>query len=178
VQVRALHGFRVVHVFDVKQTEGEELAQFATLSGEPGEKLAKLEAVIKDHEIVVEYADSLCGAIGVAEGGKIQVLAELEPAEKFSVLAHEFGHLLLHHGERRKETTITIRETEAEAVAFVVCQASGLDCSTRSSDYIQLYAGDREVLQESLDHIQRVASSILTELESATADNGQLDKCA
>ena len=33
-------------------------------------------------------------------------------------------------------------ETEAEAVAYVICHASGLHCSTGSSDYIQPYAGD------------------------------------
>jgi len=63
-------------------------------------------------------------------------------------------------------------------VAFVVCQASGLDCSTRSSDYIQLYAGDTEVLQESLDHIQRVASAILSELESVEPADAHVQQCA
>ena len=32
-----------------------------------------------------------------------------------------------------------IRETEAEAVAFVVCSGIGLDTNSASSDYIQLY---------------------------------------
>lgn len=177
-QARSLYGFKVVHIFDVTQTEGKELAEFAAISGEPGEKLGKLETVIREHGIVVEYADALGGALGLSEGGKIQVLEQLDPAEKFSVLAHEFGHELLHRGERRKETTKTVRETEAEAVAFVVCHASGLECSTRSSDYIQLYAGDTEVLQESLDHIQRVASTILSELETAMAEDVHLEKCA
>ena len=167
----AVFGFRVVHVFDVRQTEGRELTQFAAISGEPGDKLGKLEAAIRERGIGVEYADYLHGALGVSEGGRIQVLAELAAAEKFSVLAHEFGHELLHRGERRNETTKTIRETEAEAVAFVVCQACGLDCSTRSSDYIQLYAGDALLLQESLDHVQRVSSTILTAIESVPSCN-------
>ena len=74
---------------------------------------------------------------------------------------------MLHRTERRAQTTKTIRETEAEAVAFVVCRAAGLDTGTRSSDYIGLYSGDQDVLMVSLEHIRKTASMILTELETA-----------
>jgi hypothetical protein len=46
-------------------------------------------------------------------------------------------------------------------VAFVVCHAIGLDVNTASSDYIQLYDGDRNTLMLSLERIQRTASGIL-----------------
>jgi len=164
-QAQSLFGFRVVYVFDVTQTEGKPLAEFAPITGAPGDKLEKLELVIRGHGIELEYVDGLGGALGVSMGKKVNVLDSLSAAEKFSVLAHEFGHELLHQNDRRKETTKTIRETEAEAVAFVVCRASGIECSTRSSDYIQLYCDDKDVLMESLDHIQRAASAILNELE-------------
>jgi hypothetical protein len=49
-------------------------------------------------------------------------------------------------GSPRAETTKTIRETEAEAVAFVVCHAVGLDVTTSHVDYIKLYDGDRNTL--------------------------------
>jgi len=48
-----------------------------------------------------------------------------------------------------------VRETEAEAVAFVVCCAIGLDANTASSDYIQLHSGDKTTLAESLSVIQK-----------------------
>jgi len=68
---------------------------------------------------------------------------------------------MLHRGERRKETSKTIRETEAEAVAFVVCQAIGLDSNNAAADYIQLYDGDKETLAQSFGFIQHTASEIL-----------------
>lgn len=43
---------------------------------------------------------------------------------------------MLHQGERRTLTTKPVRETEAEAVAFVVCQAVGLDNRTSAQDYV------------------------------------------
>ena len=55
----------------------------------------------------------------------------------------------------------SLTETEAEAVAFVVCQGMGLDTNSASSDYIQLYNGDKETLMKSLERIQRTAAEIL-----------------
>jgi len=81
-------------------------------------------------------------------------------AEEYATLAHEAGHSLLHMQERRAETTKRVRETEAEAVAFVVCEAIGLKAQN-SADYIQLYSGDKETLAESLEHVQRASSEIL-----------------
>jgi len=76
---------------------------------------------------------------------------------------------LLHRSDRRKETTRRVRELEAEAVAYVVARAAGLDGLARSSDYIQLYKGDKELLLASLNHIQRVASEIIGALAATPA---------
>lgn len=162
----AVCGFRAVHVFDVSQTEGAELPEFSRIEGDPGDKVQVLEAVVRSHGIELVYEPHLGGADGRSEGGKIVLREGLAPAEHFAVLAHELAHERLHRTERRKETTRKVRELEAEAVAFVVTKAAGLDGISRSADYIQLYAGDKDLLMESLDHIQRVASSIIEELAS------------
>src|SRR5205085_1965338 len=73
----------------------------------------------------------------------------------------ELAHEMLHKAERRTLITKTVKETEAEAVAFVVCSALGLEAGTGSADYIQLYHGDSKLLQESLEVVQRSASQIL-----------------
>lgn len=58
-------------------------------------------------------------------------------------------------------TTATVRETEAEAVAFIVGQAIGLEMGCASSDYIQMYAGNAALLAESLEVVQRASAVIL-----------------
>ena len=58
-------------------------------------------------------------------------------------------------------TTATVRETEAEAVAFIVGQSIGLEMGRASSDYIQMYAGNAALLAESLEVIQRTSAVIL-----------------
>lgn len=79
---------------------------------------------------------------------------------------HETGHAILHLQERRAETTKRVRETEAEPVAFVVCEAISLKAEN-SADYIQLYSGDKETLAESLEHVQRASAEILAKITSA-----------
>jgi len=59
-----------------------------------------------------------------------------------------------------------VRETEAEAVAFVVSHAIGLDTGSAASDYIQLYSGDKDTLIASLEAIRHTAALILEALQS------------
>jgi hypothetical protein len=68
---------------------------------------------------------------------------------------------MMHRDERRKSTSKRCRETEAEAVAFVVCHAIGLETGSASQDYIQIYDGDAKLLTASLEHIQKAANQIL-----------------
>ena len=73
---------------------------------------------------------------------------------------------MLHKAERRTATTKTVRETEAEAIAFVVSQTIGLDAGRASADYIQLYHGNTALLTESLEVIQKTAALILSAIET------------
>ena len=73
---------------------------------------------------------------------------------------------MLHRADDRPASRDT-RELEAEAVAFVVGGAVGLNTSDASRDYIHLYRGDREALAGSLARIQRAASVILTAVSAA-----------
>jgi hypothetical protein len=71
---------------------------------------------------------------------------------------------MMHRDERRSSTSKRSRETEAEAVAFVVCHAIGLETGSASQDYIQLYEGDAKLLADSLAHIQKAATQILNSI--------------
>jgi antirestriction protein ArdC len=158
----ALLGFRAVYVFDVEQTEGAELPALGnTVQGDVADKLEILTAFVQAQDIKLEYSDKIAPAQGMSYGGLIRLLPDMQPAETFSTLIHELAHEMLHKAERRTLITKAVRETEAEAVAFVVCHALGLETGSGSSDYIQLYHGDAKLLQESLEVVQRTAAQIL-----------------
>lgn len=161
-----LVGFRSAYVFDIAQTDGDDLPEFATVKGDPAQHLECLKTLVGSRSITLDYDASIAPAKGVSRGGRITLMPSLPAAEEFSTLVHELAHEKLHRTDRRAETTKTIRETEAEAVAFVVCHAIGLDTNTAAADYIKLYNGDRTTLSASLQFIQSTADEILIALES------------
>ena len=161
-----LIGFRAVYVFDYTQTEGAELPEMEhSINGEVGEHRNRLIAFLDSQNIALEYSEEIAPALGVSYGGRIALLPGQQKAEEFTTLVHELAHELLHKTERRTGTTTTMRETEAEAVAFIVGQAIGLEMGTASSDYIQMYAGNAELLTESLHVIQQTSALILDAIQ-------------
>lgn len=157
--------FRAAYVFDVSQTDGDALPCPAEASGDPRDHTERLKSFIASQAIVLEYSDELGNAEGASSGGRIRIRPELNPAAEFSVLVHELAHELLHWTDQGLIGTCKSRELEAEAVAFIVSSAIGLECSTASSDYIQLYNGTVETLEVSLDSIRKAASEIITALK-------------
>ena len=168
---RVLLGFRNAYVFDISQTNGVDLPEMESVIGDPGENIERLTGFLASKGIAVSYSEKIAPALGMSYGGRIALLPGQSKAETFSTLVHEAGHELLHRSERRTATTKTMRETEAEAVAFVVGKAVGLVNGSASADYIQLYKGNASLLAESLEVIQQTASIILAALEPPVAED-------
>ena len=162
---RTLLGFRNTYVFDISQTYGVDLPELREVSGDPGESIHRLAGFLRAQGIQIDYNPKIAPALGMSYGGRIAILPGQSKAEEFSTLVHEAAHEMLHKAERRAATTKTIRELEAESVAFVVGNAVGLVNDSASADYIQLYQGNASLLAESLEVIQQTASVILSALE-------------
>ena len=169
---RALLGFRNAYVFDISQTNGVDLPEMEQATGDPGESIERLSAFLMAQGIGLVYNEKIAPALGMSYGGRIAILPGQTKAEEFSTLVHETAHELLHKAERRTATTKTVRETEAEAIAFVVGKAVGLVNGSASADYIQLYHGNASLLAESLEVIQQTSSVILAALEPPMQEDG------
>jgi hypothetical protein len=110
----------------------------------------------------LEYGPMPYGIEGMSSKEGIRIGSNMAPAQEFSVIVHEYAHQKLHLcSPEIMCTSKKILETEAEAVAFVVCEAAGLVTNTSSADYIHLYRGDKDTLMASLDRIQQTAAEII-----------------
>jgi hypothetical protein len=166
-----LVGFRSAWVWDISSTEGRELPELSSqVIGDVGAYRERLMNFVTDQGITLEFKDSIAPALGMCYGDRIVLLPGQSPAEEFSTLVHELAHSFLHRAERRIVTTKTVRETEAEAIAFVVGTTIGLDSGRNSADYIALYHGNAALLAESLEVIQKTSALILSALETDTAE--------
>jgi hypothetical protein len=93
-QQSVLIGFRIVTVFDVSQTNGQDLPEFkTTISGDVGGHRDRLIDFLSQQNIALEYNERIAPALGVSYGGKIALLPGQTKAEEFVSLVHEIGHL-------------------------------------------------------------------------------------
>ncbi len=159
--------FKVVHVFDVSQTDGEALPEVNVPDVEivADTLLANLERVASKRGIAVNYTEIESGAYGASKGGSIDVATGHATGQQAKTLAHELAHEALHW-EERGTFTRSAAELEAESVAYVVCQHFGLDTGVRSSTYIAIWQGDAKALRESLERIATTARDIIDDLDA------------
>ena len=167
-----LVGFRSAWVWDISSTEGRDLPELSCeVTGDVGVYRDRLMDFAIAQGITLEFKESIAPALGMCYGDRIVLLPGQSPAEEFSTLVHELAHSFLHRAERRISTTKTVRETEAEAIAFVVGTTIGLNTGNASASYIQLYHGNAALLTESLEVIQKTSAVILSALETPQTEN-------
>jgi antirestriction protein ArdC len=85
--------FRAVYVFDISQTDGQQLPEIDTVNGHPREYRERLGKFTAEQGITLEYSQDIAPARGTSAGGKITLLPGQSPAEEFATLAHELAHL-------------------------------------------------------------------------------------
>jgi N-terminal domain of anti-restriction factor ArdC len=169
-----LVGFRPAYVFDVSMTEGNPLPELEDrVTGDVGVYRERLIDFILTQGIELEFKDTIAPALGMSYGGKIVILPGQSAAEEFSTLIHEAAHELIHKSSRRTATTKTVRETEAEAIAFVIGTTIGLDNGRSSASYIHLYHGNAALLTESLEVVKRTSALILSAIENSVVSEEQ-----
>lgn len=170
---KKLMGFRVVHVFDVSQTEGKPLPHVTTeLTSEVVDFDNILAALKEIAHIPVIYQNSLGGAYGAFSmtSNCIYIREGLGQLQQVKTLIHEIAHSRLHSDD---DTERDAAEIEAESIAYAVCAHFGLDTSDYSFGYLTSWSkGDTKVLQQSFSRIYRTTRQIISELEEEY-DNGK-----
>jgi hypothetical protein len=156
-----LVGFKVVYVFDLSQTDGEPLPK-APCWKSPEKNAELTERLIRFAEgnSIKVSIKQLSGDIqGISKGGAIV----LSPDAGVKTLVHEIVHEILHHDNDRPENP-TIRELEAESIAYVVSKHFGLD-GLSSPNYNALHGATSEMIMQHLECIRSTAAKIITAIE-------------
>ena len=162
-----IRGFTTTTVFDVAQTDGDELPDVrpSLIDGEGVAGLwDALAAQVAAQGYVVERGDC-CGANGRTDHAtrSVRVRDDVSEAQATKTLAHELAHVLLHPSTGAYLRCRGKSEVEAESVAFLVCQASGLVTDGYSFPYVARWAdGDADKVRETADAVIKTARTILT----------------
>jgi antirestriction protein ArdC len=166
-QPRVLRGFRVTHVFDVSQTDGEPLEEVRPELLAGSAPFGVWECLLDQVEAAgytFGYAD-IAPANGRTDFADRSVVlrSDLAGAQSVKTLAHELAHVLLHHPDELPAGFTRARaEVEAESVAYVVCAAHGLDAGEYTVPYVAGWAGgDRELVQQTTTRVLATARQVL-----------------
>jgi Uncharacterized conserved protein len=161
--------FKVVHVFDVSQTEGKPLPEFEvpSLTGEANEELfSHVKHLVEAQGVEVSFVsrpDQDPDIKGFYAGKLIWVRTEESRAQQLKTLLHEVAH---YYSEGVFRIPRTDAETIAESVAFTIGAHFGFDTGTRSFPYVALWAKDKKTLEANLAAIRKVSAKIIEALEA------------
>ena len=165
-------GFRVAYVFDISQVDalaGTDTAVLTTpaAADSPNAQRAneQLKAFLVGHNVELEYKALQQGLLGYTNGRRITCGQGQASHVEFATIVHETAHLLLHFptdGSARPD--LVTRETEAEAVTFLLCAQLGIAGTEASIEYIQSYRGTPDTLDASLERIRATAQRLSAEL--------------
>lgn len=184
---RRFVGCRTVSVFDISQTEGDEIPRlYEKLQGDD---LGVFEALrgfahAQGFKTLLEDCGKSNGRCRFAEQIEISVNSSLSPLHQAKTMAHELGHALLHSEQEYREHSLkSEKELEAESVAFVVLNALGLDSGGYSFAYVTgwMDGTDEAIaqLKASANRIQMAAKTILDWVEkNAQQPVGDESLCA
>jgi antirestriction protein ArdC len=175
----AVRGFRIEHVFDITQTDGEPLLELgdvarpATLTGDDPDGLwGHLSALVEAEGFRIERQPETGDTQGWTNytNRVVSVRPDIPAAQAAYVLAHELGHIRAGH-EHRRDVSRDQRETEAESIAYIVATACGIDSAISSTPYVAGWSeGDPEILTAAADLVRREAARILAELCGGAPD--------
>lgn len=126
-----------VPVFDISQTEGEELEQDHTINNtritfkEIKDKITNIPILPSEKHLTKGYTN----------GKKIWISKHTSDTEKICTLFHELTHYYLHFDENRHELSSATKELEAEAVSFIITSYLGI-INGGAGAYITSWAGN------------------------------------
>jgi antirestriction protein ArdC len=179
---RFVSGFRIVSVFDVSQTEGDDLPEDVTvptlLDGEAPEGLWQaLAEQVFDAGYTLRRGPSEHGENGFTRPSDkvVQVTEGLSDAQACKTLAHELAHVLLH----TEDTTLcadalahrNVAEVEAESVAHLIAAEHGLASDPYTLPYVAGWSGGKpEVIAATADRVLKCSREVLAKIKPEEAE--------
>lgn len=169
---RMLHGFRIAHVFDESQTDGDPLPDVRPqlLTGDDTAALwSGLANQVADAGFTLRRG-YCAGANGVTDFSThtVTVRGDVDDLQAAKTLCHELAHCL-QHGPEQDDIPRYRAEVEAESVAYLVCQAAGMATTEYSLPYLARWScGNADLIISTAERALTTARTVLTRLGIGT----------
>ena len=174
--------FKVVHVWDVAQTEGRPLPSIGVneLTGDVKQYEMFFEALKRSCPVPISFEQIDSGAKGYYHtvDHRIALQEGMSQVQTIKTLIHELGHSYLHSKDPKElppeepRLTRNAKEVEAESVAYTVAQHFGIETGDYSFAYIAGWSAGKDTpeLKASLDRIRKAADELITTIDGHLAE--------
>ena len=180
-----IRAFKVVKTFDLSQTDGKEIPSIGpseltgSIEGYP--KLLQALQEISPVPVSFELIEGNAKGFYHQQDKKIVVQDGMSEVQTIKTLLHEMAHQKMHDKDQVPEAKNFTRnsvETEAESVAYVVCQHYGINTSDYSFSYVAGWSKNKETpeLKASLDKIRQTAADFITQIDEKLELSQKIDK--
>ena len=167
--------YKTTSVFDISQTEGEELPTMEAeeLKGKVKNYNNLKQAIENLKSIKIEYKKIKNGSKGYysEKENLIAIKEGMSEKQTIKTLLHELAHSQAHNKtaikERKQRVTRSAMESEAESIAYIVSDFYGIDTSEYSFKYIASWLSEStyEEFLESMKTIQKISDDIIKTIE-------------
>jgi hypothetical protein len=168
---KKLVGFKVDHVFDVSQTEGEPLPEIAIqVSTDVSDFDSLMGAIRAVSAHPVEVVDGLppeTNGLFSRRLGYIAVRKGMPEGQTVKTALHALAHSVLYDAGAKELPDRSMREVQAESVAYAVSAALGLDTSGYSFGYVASWAVGKtdEEIRACMQAVRDATKQILDRLQ-------------
>ena len=166
--------FKSVPVYDISQTEGEELDIGMNSAKFNGHQMTFEEVQKAFPEFNFKMVEAVSDGVAYHDSNNISIAKRKNKAQEVASSFHEIAHHKLGHtntqeakGRFEGKTIQEMKQTmelEAEAVAYLVCTAIGIEHKEGSATYIGGWKGNREKIERSAYRVLKVAGDMVKQL--------------
>lgn len=158
--------YKIVHVFDVSQTEGKALPSIAKeLEGRIDNFKLLKNSIINISPVPIEFNKIEGTSKGYYDPNNklIKIKDSMSEKQTIKTLIHELAHSKLHDNIINRNAA----EIEAESIAYVVSNHFNIDTSSYSFEYIASWSKDKDLkeLKSSLNTIIKTSNEIISSIE-------------
>ncbi len=158
--VKILHGFFSVPVFDIGQTEGEPVKRNMTTKSEV--KFEELKKATEKAGWTVRFKplEIAKGGYVTSQNGEITLNSNLDETENTGTLIHEWVHKELKHSNNG--TPSRVAEQQAETATYLACKVLGIE--RKSVFYLKSWGLSENILKD-FSKVDKVAKNIIKEVQ-------------
>lgn len=176
-----LTGFQLVDLYDLSQTEGDDLPEICEdITGDSEQAQLILDILPKIVDIPIVEEDIEHNGYFSPSEQKIGIKMSLSLNHKAKTGIHEYSHYVMDKlkaggldlskytkDTKTKKGLYAVEEVIVESIAFMVCKYYNIDTSKYSFEYVASWSGNVSKVKEVGGLIQKYFSKIIEKMEAA-----------